>query len=403
MHGDWPWRSSALAVPVAPAAAKGPPRIGAAAADDRRCARRSRALPPRERREQRAIASATKLMTALVAIEELPLGTPRARRGIRRRRRPSRASTCGPGERMAVADLLRALLLESANDAAEHARGARVGVGRRVRRAHERARPARWGSTRTRFANPIGLDDPGNHSSALDLARLARRVPANDFLAATVDMPRARLTTGARTRIVVNRNRLVAREPSIDGVKTGPHADRRLRAGGCGDAQGRAARERRAGGAVRGGAGRGHAGAAALRVHAVPARAGRARRRDPRAREGRALRRSRDAARGRRAGCPSRCAAGERVRTVVEAPGTLSGPLAEGARVGTRAGLSRRPAGAQRAARDGARRCRRRVCCAGHRASLLPVVMVAAGVGIWLAVRRRRSGGVEVRRPARAD
>ena len=77
------------------------------------------------------------------------------------------------------------------------------------------------GLNRTRFANPIGLDDPQNHSSALDLARLARRILQNDFLAATVDMPRARLTTGARTRVVVNRNRLIAREPSIAGVKTG--------------------------------------------------------------------------------------------------------------------------------------------------------------------------------------
>jgi D-alanyl-D-alanine carboxypeptidase len=32
------------------------------------------------------------------------------------------------------------------------------------------------GLTHTRFANPVGLDDPDNHSSALDLARIARRV-----------------------------------------------------------------------------------------------------------------------------------------------------------------------------------------------------------------------------------
>jgi hypothetical protein len=37
------------------------------------------------------------------------------------------------------------------------------------------------------------------------------------------------------------------------------------------------------------------------------------------------------------------------------------------------------------------------------RGFILPVVMVAAGVGIWFVLRRRRAGGIPVRRPARAD
>src|SRR6185436_17452602 len=88
----------------------------------------------------------------------------------------------GAGERMAVADLLRALLLESANDAAEtlavRAAGSQDAF---VARMNKEARD--MGLTHTRFANPVGLDDPDNHSSALDLARIARRVPRNDFLA----------------------------------------------------------------------------------------------------------------------------------------------------------------------------------------------------------------------------
>ena len=47
----------------------------------------------------------------------------------------------------------------------------------------------------------------------------------NDFLAHTVDLPRARLKTGAHPRIVDNRNDLVGRIPWIDGVKTG-HTNR---------------------------------------------------------------------------------------------------------------------------------------------------------------------------------
>ena len=204
------------------------------------------------------------------------------------------------------------------------------------------------GLKRTRFANPIGLDAPGNHSSALDLARIARRVLANDFLAGTVDMPRARLTTGAHTRIVVNRNRLVARVPSIDGVKTG-HTQ--------------TAGYVLVGAATRKGArlvsvvlgepsetARDDDTLALLRygfsqyVRTPVLRPGV----DGRARKGEALRRSRGAARGRRAACPSRCAGGARAdrgrgARHAQWPARRGRSRRHGARV------PRRPAGAHRA------------------------------------------------------
>jgi serine-type D-Ala-D-Ala carboxypeptidase (penicillin-binding protein 5/6) len=166
-----------------------------------------------------AIASTTKLMTALVSIEELPLGR-------RLRAAPYHAAAVEsqiglrPGERMSVADLLRALMLESANDAAETlARGAAGSVRRFVHRMNRRAREL--GLRATRYANPVGLDEPGNYSSARDLSRLARLVLRHDFLAETVAMPRARLLSGSHERIVANRNDLVGRVPWIKGVKTG--------------------------------------------------------------------------------------------------------------------------------------------------------------------------------------
>ena len=125
------------------------------------------------------------------------------------------------GERMAVADLLRALLLESANDAAVTLAVRAAGSVDRFVRPHERARPrARPAGTRTSRTRS-GWTRPANHSTALDLSRLARRVLRNDFLAATVDMPRARLLSGARPRIVANRNHLVREVGWVDGVKTG--------------------------------------------------------------------------------------------------------------------------------------------------------------------------------------
>jgi D-alanyl-D-alanine carboxypeptidase (penicillin-binding protein 5/6) len=182
-------------------------------------ARDGHVLYRRDPAQERPIASATKLMTALVALEELPLG--REVRAVPYEAAPAESRIdLRTGERMSVADLLRALLLESANDAAETLAVRAAGsVDRFVRHMNERAREI--GLRHTSFANPIGLDSPGAHSTALDLSRLARRVLRNDFLAATVGMPRARLLSGARPRILSNRNRLVREVGWVDGVKTG--------------------------------------------------------------------------------------------------------------------------------------------------------------------------------------
>jgi D-alanyl-D-alanine carboxypeptidase (penicillin-binding protein 5/6) len=83
------------------------------------------------------------------------------------------------------------------------------------------ARARALGLRDTRFANPIGLDDPDNRSSARDLVRLAGVLRRNEFFRRTTNLPRATLTSGARRRVVVNRNRLVRDNPVVDGVKTG--------------------------------------------------------------------------------------------------------------------------------------------------------------------------------------
>ena len=168
---------------------------------------------------RRPIASATKLMTALLSVEHLSLR--RKLRAAPYRAAPAESQiNLAAGERMSVADLLRALLLESANDAAATlARGAAGSVDGFVRQMNDRAREL--GLTHTAFANPIGLDEAGNFSSARDLAVLTKAVLRKEFLADTVDMASARLLTGSHPRIVDNRNDLVARVPWIEGVKTG--------------------------------------------------------------------------------------------------------------------------------------------------------------------------------------
>jgi D-alanyl-D-alanine carboxypeptidase (penicillin-binding protein 5/6) len=83
------------------------------------------------------------------------------------------------------------------------------------------AEAARLHLTATSYANPIGLDSPNNHSSARDLATLARLLMRDPRFAHIVDLPRARLTSGAHPRVVLNRNTLVRSVPFVDGVKTG--------------------------------------------------------------------------------------------------------------------------------------------------------------------------------------
>jgi serine-type D-Ala-D-Ala carboxypeptidase (penicillin-binding protein 5/6) len=208
----------ALLEPALTLARARPPEIGARAAvlvDGRD----GYVLYARHPRQRRPIASTTKLMTALLALERFPLRK-------RLRAAPYQAAEAEsridlrPGERISVGDLLRALLLESANDAAVTlARGAAGSVESFVDDMNERVRAL--GLADTHYANPIGLDESGNYSSALDLSRLARRLLGNAAFAEIVDLPRARLGTGARPRVVDNRNDLVARVPWIDGVKTG--------------------------------------------------------------------------------------------------------------------------------------------------------------------------------------
>jgi D-alanyl-D-alanine carboxypeptidase (penicillin-binding protein 5/6) len=169
--------------------------------------------------KRRPIASTTKLMTALLTMEHAKLddvvpassyiASPiESRLGLR------------PGEKLTVADLLRGLMLESANDAAvalaEHVSGTRAGF---VRLMNRRARELEL--TNTHYDNPIGLDGPGNFSSARDLARLALELRRFSFVRKIANRTYATLTTGDRARTVRNRNTLLNRDRYVSGLKTG--------------------------------------------------------------------------------------------------------------------------------------------------------------------------------------
>ncbi|HET8951971.1 MAG TPA: D-alanyl-D-alanine carboxypeptidase family protein [Solirubrobacteraceae bacterium] len=169
--------------------------------------------------ERRSIASTTKLMTALLTLERAKLSDTFTAADYM----PSAAESkigLDRGERMSVRDLMRGLLVESANDAAvtlaEGVSGSRRAF---VRAMNRRAQQLKL--TNTHYANPIGLDEQGNYSSARDLVRLAVVLRTNHFFRTTTDRPSVRLTTGNGPRTFDNRNTLVRSTGWINGVKSG--------------------------------------------------------------------------------------------------------------------------------------------------------------------------------------
>jgi serine-type D-Ala-D-Ala carboxypeptidase (penicillin-binding protein 5/6) len=131
-------------------------------------------------------------------------------------------STAGliPGERLTSADMLRALLLASANEAAVSI-AIDVGGSQRGFVRMMNARAKRAGLRRTHFSNPDGLDGRGNYSTARDLATLGALLRKDVFARRLVDRSQAKLRSGRRSRTVYNRNTLIGSVPWMNGIKTG--------------------------------------------------------------------------------------------------------------------------------------------------------------------------------------
>jgi len=173
-----------------------------------------------DEREQLPVASITKLMTALVALERAGLDdvvtVPRGAAAV-----GESSIHLRPGEQVTVRDLLSAALVQSANDAAT-ALALHVGGGsveRFVALMNAKARAL--GLTDTVFVNPTGLDAPGHVSSARDVTKLARVAMNQPFVRETVLI----VTGEAAGRRIATWNDLLSTFPRLIGVKTG-HTNR---------------------------------------------------------------------------------------------------------------------------------------------------------------------------------
>jgi D-alanyl-D-alanine carboxypeptidase (penicillin-binding protein 5/6) len=171
-------------------------------------------------RRPRAMASTTKVMTALLALERLD-----ERRVVRIGAGPPQVGEeslrLRQGERLTVRQLLLGLLVKSANDAAvalaEAVEGSEAAF---VRRMNRRAAALRL--TATHYVTPYGLDRPGHQTSARDLARLwevaMRRADFRALIATrSVRLPGVPLSL----RRSVTSNQLLGSYRWVVGGKTG--------------------------------------------------------------------------------------------------------------------------------------------------------------------------------------
>jgi len=172
----------------------------------------SQRLPP---------ASLTKLMTSHVAALELQRGrlkeTDLVTISEKAWRMGGSKMFVMVGDKVAVGDLLRGIIVQSGNDAsialAEHIAG-----GEETFAAMMNQEAKRLGLADTHFANATGWPDPTHYSSALDMAKLARAIILEDPAHYSLYKEKEFVWNNIRQP---NRNLLLWRDPSVDGLKTG--------------------------------------------------------------------------------------------------------------------------------------------------------------------------------------
>ena len=172
----------------------------------------------RERESRpRAIASITKLMTAVVVLEHARL-TDVIRVNARAAGIGESTVYLRTGEELTVAELLRAMLIPSANDAAE-ALAFHVGEGsvdQFVGLMNQKAQEL--GLADTRFENPHGLDESGHVSSARDATTLTRYALGVAFIRDALQRSTVTLASG---RTFPTTDDLLGSWAALDAGKTG--------------------------------------------------------------------------------------------------------------------------------------------------------------------------------------
>lgn len=172
--------------------------------------------------ERLPMASTTKIMTTLVALKKAEdlkqsYAIPAEAVGVE-----GSSIYLQAGEHLTLEELLYAVMLESANDAAT-AVAILVSGSVEAFAGEMNAMAVSLGLTDSHFTNPHGLDDPEHYTTALDLARLAAYALDDPTFAKIVSTTRYTipLQDGEGTRVLMNHNRLLRHYTDVIGVKTG--------------------------------------------------------------------------------------------------------------------------------------------------------------------------------------
>ena len=169
-------------------------------------------------------ASLTKLMTSHVAALEMQRGRLKESDLVliseKAWRMGGSKMFVSVGNQIAVKDLMRGIIVQSGNDAsiamAEHIAGSEETFASMMNQEAKRL-----GLASTNFVNATGWPDPNHFSSALDMAKLARAIILEDPAHYSLYKEKEFVWNGIKQP---NRNLLLWRDPTVDGLKTG-HTD----------------------------------------------------------------------------------------------------------------------------------------------------------------------------------
>lgn len=174
--------------------------------------------------KQRAMASITKVMTALIVLERAELGDT-VTVSAAAAKQPY-AIGLESGEQLSVRELLELALVASSNDAAQ-ALAEHVGGSVPAFAALMNDKASELGLDDTHFVNPHGLDAAGHHSSARDLARLSRVAMRDPEFRRIVAMDSVTLSARGKRKAekLEATDELLGEYQGLLGVKTGYTAD----------------------------------------------------------------------------------------------------------------------------------------------------------------------------------
>ncbi len=169
--------------------------------------------------EKRAMASTTKIMTAMIVLEKVNLKDVVT---VSKKAANTGGSVLhiNTGDKISVNDLLYGLLLRSGNDTAvalaEHVGGSVEGFATLM---NQKAKEL--GLTGTHFVTPHGLDSDEHYTTALELAKLTDYALNNEKFAQIVNTKKITISVNGSPRTIINTNELLGVLQGVNGVKTG--------------------------------------------------------------------------------------------------------------------------------------------------------------------------------------